>query len=560
MKKLYTTFIFSLMVSLVAFGQPTNDNCADAIAIGDTTGMAFTNIDATTDGPYHLDSPCPSNSEEGQDSVYNDIWYLYTPTYTGNAQWSLCGTADFDTKIAVYNAGAVCPLQDGDLLTCNEDGAGCDNSTSDLIFQVEAGSTYLLRLGGYGLTTPGEEGSGTFSLGEFVSSVPNDLCTDAATISLGSGQNFDITGTITDGPDHPGNNTCFGFNFITASNDIWYNYTADFTGSVIWSTCNSINFDSRLAVYGPDATCPVQDGDLYACNDDGAGCSNFTSRLFFDVEEGKTYLLRLGSFNGEQGFGTFDLLNENPPEPPSNDLCENPDEIILSEADDVQELLGTTINATFDDATFLFPSCLTNTTGGEFTDVYYRFNTGGFSAIEVTMASFTSDAMYIIDVLPDCSNPLDTTLLTNGACFFMDAAATGGLVADTIETLPDTPQDFILRVSTRVTTDAPGDFAIWMIGLGTTSVEDDAFFGNTTFGPNPLSGNRGTLTTHLQKATDLNLTVTDVAGKVVSSQFLPNLKTGKNLINVDFPTDEKGIYFVTLRSESLMKSLKVIRI
>ena len=134
MKKIYTILTLLSLLNMTVYSQLLNDNCADAIAIGEVIDYEFSNINATTDGPYHIDSPCPSDSEEGQDSIYNDIWYLYTATFTGEAEWSLCSTADFDTKIAAYNSGATCPLLDEDLLDCNEDGTNCTLSTSSLIF------------------------------------------------------------------------------------------------------------------------------------------------------------------------------------------------------------------------------------------------------------------------------------------------------------------------------------------------------------------------------------------------------------------------------------------
>ncbi len=73
---------------------------------------------------------------------------------------STCDTADFDTKMRGYNIG------DGNfdpntlpdiLIACNDDGTGCTGFTSILTFQVEAGVSDLVALGGY----LAESGSGT---------------------------------------------------------------------------------------------------------------------------------------------------------------------------------------------------------------------------------------------------------------------------------------------------------------------------------------------------------------------------------------------------------------
>ncbi len=559
MKRLYTTFFAFFILSAVIHGQPTNDDCSAAIAIGEVSDMAFSNIDATTDGPYHLDSPCPSASDEGQDSIFNDMWYAYTPTFTGNAEWTLCNTADFDTKIGVYNAGATCPLGDSDLLTCNEDGSDCDDGTSAMIFPVTMGETYLLRLGGYGQTSPGLEGMGTFSISQFLSTVPNDFCSDAIVIELGNMQDFSTVGTITDGPDHPDDSACFGFGSTTATNDIWYLYTPDFTGSVIWSTCDMITFDSRLVVYGPDVDCPVQTDDIYACNDDGGGCDGYSSELFFDVEEGRTYTLRLGGFGGDSGTGTFELLNENPPTPPENDLCENAIEIPLStDSEDPEEIDGSTEDATFDNSTFILPNCLGNATGGEFADVYFNFNSGGFTTLELNVFSFTPNGQYFIDVFEDCTTPVDTFQITNN-CFYYDSEINPEF-RDTLLTFPKEATDYIIRVITRTTSDLPGDFIISLIGLETVSVEDELYFGETSFTPNPLTANTGYISTNLNRTTDIDLTITDLHGKVILENNYPNQSSGNSKMKVDFPENTSGVYFVTLRSEGFIKTFRVVKI
>ena len=91
-----------------------------------------------------------------------------------------------------------------------------------------------------------------------------------------------------------------------------------------WSTCDLANFDTRLAVYKAGSDCPLSESDLLICNDDGAGCPDFTSSLVFDVEMDQTYLLRLGGFNGNaEGSGYFDLERVLRPEAPTNNFCED---------------------------------------------------------------------------------------------------------------------------------------------------------------------------------------------------------------------------------------------
>ena len=199
---------------------------------------------------------------------------IYIPLITpGTAELSICSTADFDTKIAVYASGSACPPVDGDLIACNEDGAGCDNFTSYTQFAVESGMSYLLRLGGWGNGAPGESGSGTFTARKFIP--PNDNCADAIAIDSETvGLAFSNINATTDGPDQSGD--CISGAGTTGEklyNDIWYLYTPDYTGTAEFSTCSAADFDTKIAVYAPGSACPPLDENTIACNDDGSGCS-----------------------------------------------------------------------------------------------------------------------------------------------------------------------------------------------------------------------------------------------------------------------------------------------
>lgn len=561
MKKLYTTLTILSLFNIVVYGQLLNDNCADAIAIGEVVDYEFSTINATTDGPYHIDSPCPSGSEEGQDSIFNDIWYLYTASFSGDAEWSMCGTADFDTKIGAYNAGAICPLLDEDLLNCNEDGTNCANSSSTLVFPVLEGETYMLRLGGYGMTSPGLEGSGTFTISQFDNGIPNDNCANALPVQLGSNQSFNTSGALTDGPDHPNNSGCFGFGSITATNDIWYNYTSDFTGSVIWSTCTSVSFDSRLVVYGPDlSNCDITAADLYACNDDGTDCPNYSSRLFFDVEEGKTYLLRLGGYGtGDAGPGTFNLLNENPPTPPANDLCSDAIELGVGTVGDEIVVTGTTINALFDVNDFTFPTCLFNTDSGEFGDVFYSFNSSGYEKILINLLNTTPGAAYVVDIMTNCSTVVDT-LNIESSCYQLTTDEDGDILFDTLSIFPDVPTDYILRISTRVTFDPPGDFFLSLTGIDPLSTDEHSIFGETSFSPNPVRAETGILNTHLLKSSDVKLNITDLTGKLISTQNIGNLSSGEHSIKVDLQGINSGVYIISMNTGNSIKSIKMFKL
>jgi hypothetical protein len=137
-----------------AFGQPANDNCAQAIVVtnGDT---AFSTVGATTDGPAH--AACAAT---GDDQVSPDVWFQYTATCGETVAVLLCNTQfPFDTKLAVYNGCNCAAVSDANLVGC--DNNGCQfMGLSSLTFPATAGNCYLIRVGG----NFGASGDGTLSI------------------------------------------------------------------------------------------------------------------------------------------------------------------------------------------------------------------------------------------------------------------------------------------------------------------------------------------------------------------------------------------------------------
>ena len=74
-------------------------------------------------------------------------------------------------------------------------------------------------------------------------------------------------------------------------NDLYYSYTATCDGEVSFSTCDSAAFDTIIAIY--DAC----GGAQVACNDDGEGCTGFTSTALYTMTTGQTVIVRVGSWS-----------------------------------------------------------------------------------------------------------------------------------------------------------------------------------------------------------------------------------------------------------------------
>ncbi len=710
-------YLLSFMLcclSITLFAQPANDACADAVVIdSETIGFTFTTIDATTDGPDHPND-CVSSGSTGE-VLYNDVWYLYTPSYNGTAEFSTCSTADFDTKIAVYAPGSPCPPQDIDLLACNEDGANCDNFTSYVQFEVEFGMTYLLRLGGYGDGAPGESGTGTFTVREFDPVAPpvNDNCEDATTINNSfTARVFTTIGATTDGPDHPNDCVSSGSTGEVIWNDIWYNYTPNFTGTAEFTTCNTVNFDTKIAVYAPGSPCPPADSDLVACNDDGTDCAEFssyltfevvdgetyklriggwgngapgssgfgnfsireagltnpppndncvdaieldlgdddfteleftsidantnppfytetvscfdvpngesavfndvwykwtstftgylewsncgtstfdsrmavygpdasecdfdpniipgcsddgidlagnncpgfTSRAIFQVEEGGNYIFRLGGWNaGGSGTGTFIVQRTTPPNVPENDNCAAADTayVITQEAADNFEVafLGFTNNATIDGPT---PSCQSS---GEFLDVYYKFNSGENTSIELRF-NRVGETHFYIDLFSSCFE-----LPVDGPEFCFDTDGQDMLFTTNIDGFPGVPTEYILRVSSRITSDPAGEFWLQLVGDPFVVGVEDLGVTDFKFYPNPASTNAN-VQFDISESVEARYDIVNLLGQTVSSERLGMLNAGAQNIAVSLDRLDAGIYFFRLQLGDEMKTVKFIK-
>jgi len=150
----YCLLGIAVLMSLAgqANAQPANNNCVNALPIGDGS-TPFSTVGATTDGPAH-------GSCEFDGQTYEDIWFEYTALCSGELTVSTCDTAAYDTDLAVYD-GCNCGTLSGDLLACNDDRSGCANYSSIVTVTAIMGQCYLIRVGGW---QPGHEGTGTLEI------------------------------------------------------------------------------------------------------------------------------------------------------------------------------------------------------------------------------------------------------------------------------------------------------------------------------------------------------------------------------------------------------------
>ena len=133
--RLYTRALSTEEIATLAAQDADNDDCANALPVGDVLDLPFDTTKATHDGPgLAMRSP--------------NLWYRYTAGCTGPATVSLCGS-QFDTMVAAYEGGACNPGPDR-LIGYNDDACGLQ---SEMTFDVVAGQKYLIEVGGYGRST-----------------------------------------------------------------------------------------------------------------------------------------------------------------------------------------------------------------------------------------------------------------------------------------------------------------------------------------------------------------------------------------------------------------------
>jgi subtilisin-like proprotein convertase family protein len=145
----------------------------------------------------------------------------------------------------------------------------------------------------------------------------NDDCANAEALAIGGTANGTTIGATTDTAPTCGTD-------VTAPG-VWYSVVGN-GNDVTLSTCNTADYDTKINVYclGCDTLACV-DG-----NDDGTGCSGFTSELTIGTQAGTEYLVLVNGFSGSIGNFALSLTDSgvassNPvdctPPPPMGACC-----------------------------------------------------------------------------------------------------------------------------------------------------------------------------------------------------------------------------------------------
>lgn len=279
---------------------PANDDCSNAQPISPGTYSFCTNY-ATTDGPtFTLGSCGPSATQ-----VHNDLWYQFAPQSNGTMTVETCGTADFDTVIAVYSSTipglSPCPTGGIGLATfvgCDDDSCPGSSLSSKLTVSVTAGKIYKIRVGSFASTL---SGSGALKL---TFTHPGESCANTI-VANNVPETVVIHGNTSDNAVASIPDDCFA-GFPKGGTE-WISYTATCQGILTITTCDDdTDFDTVLSVlrYEFDGNCWTS---FIECNDDSPqpGCQinglNRKSWMQIPCSPGEVFRIVVSGFNGANG-------------------------------------------------------------------------------------------------------------------------------------------------------------------------------------------------------------------------------------------------------------------
>ena len=119
---------------------------------------------------------------------------------------------------------------------------------------------------------------------------------------------YDSTSATT-GTEGQNESLCYSFGSTAIDLDVWFEWTADFSGVAVLTTCGGTSDDTKVAAY-PGGGCPPVNTAV-GCGDDSCG---YQSTMDFAAVDGSTYMIQLGHFPGASATapGTFTIVEDVP--------------------------------------------------------------------------------------------------------------------------------------------------------------------------------------------------------------------------------------------------------
>ena len=261
----------------VGRGPPPNDDFANPTVI-DLSTPSFN--DAVTIDEATTESGEPTGCYQASKTV----WYRITPTSNGLVTADMSGSTFYDRALYAYR-------QDGSGfggLTTVACASPYYNGQSTVTFDVQAGATYYIQVGGFFSYSTG-------ALALNVQSIPapqnDDFANATPVTSVPFSDSVDTSGASAEaGEPTP---SC-GSNI--SGGTVWYAFTPVQSGSYS-ARVPSSNFNTQLAAYTG-----TQLGNLAEI-----GCRTFGQPVTFHANAGTTYYMQVSGWFGGRGQLTFTL-------------------------------------------------------------------------------------------------------------------------------------------------------------------------------------------------------------------------------------------------------------
>lgn len=217
------------------------------------------------------------------------LWYAFEGNNTLVTLNTCSPVLDFDVHIGVF-AGP-CEALSCVAISSNLGPQACPfffGRADEVTFPAFEGTTYYVYVTGV------LGAAGNFEMNVTCGAI-NDECENALPIACGE----TVSGSTDDAsPDvFPACGTV-----DNGAAGVWYEIVAPADGMLTASTCNQADYDTKLFIF--EGACGAL--ACIAGNDDGLGCSGFTSEVSWATTEGITYYILVTGFSSSSA-GDFDL-------------------------------------------------------------------------------------------------------------------------------------------------------------------------------------------------------------------------------------------------------------
>lgn len=285
MKKIYYSFLLSLLVPAAVFAQPANDNCSGAIPIEvNGASVVADNTEATIYGPH---GSCFFDAEN---QIDGDVWFSITLTEPMALLISTEEGTSNDSQLVLFTIED-CGGENETFteIACNDDESFLTGMSQILTETLDAGVYYLRA------STWGSENSGTYTITVASAEFPiNDTCDGAIELVLdGPAEIADNTISTINGPS----GSCYGTPQIVG--ETWFKFTITEVTSVRVATEDIDSGDSQVSVFTIEG-CGTEN-EVYteiACNEDASpGNFIFMSQVdMYNLDPG-TYYIKAGTYH-----------------------------------------------------------------------------------------------------------------------------------------------------------------------------------------------------------------------------------------------------------------------